>query len=267
MPTGSIDIQPKRIASEPSIKATENLQKSLSISSFCLYHPIAAQQGSHPARHVQTLLVLARCGNPKPPANAGPSPTQTRMKGKTGFVLENHGLLRTQSLEFFLMPFRTSEPLGPSLADKHAQRASADTPTDASSSGPDAPSALCQTAAANESPAWDHPIAPGLIHALEEIPPSPSPTVWIASTSVGRVVLAGVSLREPRLLSRLCPESIDSSSCGSNRAPRQSSPASALRLPAEGRQSSAQPTHQERFWPRKLNALLLLPDVLGLSLS
>jgi hypothetical protein len=267
MPAGSIDIQPNRIASEPSIKVPENLQKSLSISSFCLHHPIASQQGSHPTRYVQTFLMLARCWNPKPLPNAGPSPTQARMQGKTGLVLENHGLFRTQGLEFFLIPFQISEPLRPSLADKHGRHASACTLTDASSSGPGAPSALFQTAVANELPAWDHPIAPGLIHRPEGIPPSASPTAWRASKSIERVVLAGVSLLNSLLLSRLCLESIDSSSCGSNQAPRQSSSAAALRLPAEVRQSSGQPTLQEWFWPRKLNAPLLLPDVLCLSLS
>ena len=80
MPAGPLHIQPDRIASQPSVKMPQDLEKSLTISARRFNHALSSQQRSHPTGKVQTLTMLAGGRNPQPLATFCPAPFQARVE-------------------------------------------------------------------------------------------------------------------------------------------------------------------------------------------
>lgn len=171
VPTRPIDVKPDGIALQPSIEMPKHLEKCLPITAARLKHTVPTQQRGDPPRHIQSQSMLTGRGNAQALSPFSPPPTQSRMQAKARLVLEDHRLPRSQRLKFFLKPCGTSGPLRLSLADKCNWLASADTPSDASISGPALPLRLSQSAALSGSPKLAHPTALDSAQSLAAISP------------------------------------------------------------------------------------------------
>jgi hypothetical protein len=247
MPTSLIYIQPDGVALQTPIKMSQNFNKSLTIPSFGLNHPIPTQQRSHPSRKVQTGPMLARRGDPQPLANADPTATQARMQGKTCLVLKDHCFLRTQGLQFFLKPSEIACSLPRELEDRHSWLASTGTPADASSAELASPLALGQTVSLDAPPQWGHPNAHGLNQTLPDSSLSErqvSSACWRLTDSAGPTEFEAEAWPTH---ARSQHESSGSSSSVLSPRPRLSIRASAPRLPTTGQQSLFQSRPQEWF--------------------
>ena len=88
MPACSVHIQPDSVAAKSTIQVLRYLEKSISVTTFRLDHPYAAQNRSHPAGNIQAFLMLAGCRNLQPFANGRPTPAQPGMQGKAAFILK-----------------------------------------------------------------------------------------------------------------------------------------------------------------------------------
>jgi hypothetical protein len=234
MPTRSINIQPDSVAPKLAIKMLQHLEEPLAVSPFCLDHPGAAQERSHPARNIQAFLMLAGRRNFQSLSQKRPSAAEPWMQGKTAFVLKNNGFFRTQRFEFFLGSGRISSRLLPSPEDKHDWPALTDTQVDASNTGLGGLSALPRTVAVNGSLTWGHPSEHGSIQTSAVIPPDDAPTGPQSSASYG---LDGpTAFSGSRLLHRPClpPASSDLHSSGSVPEPLRSNPVAAPPVPKGG---------------------------------
>ena len=234
MPTCTVDIQPNGIAAKPAIEVLQHLEESFPVSAFRIYHSSTAQKRSHPARDIQSFLMLAGCRNLQPLSNERPATAKPRMEGKAAFILKNNGFFRTQRFEFFLGPWRTSSHPRLLLGDRHGWLASNDIRADASNTGPDELSALSRTAAVYGLPRWGHPIGRGSGRTFGAIPLDDVQAVLRSSALYGLDGLTAFS--EPGLLPRpyLPPASSGLHSSGSDPEPLQSSPAAAPQLPKGG---------------------------------
>jgi len=250
MPACSVHIQPDSVAAKSSIQVLHYLEKSISVTTFRLDHPYAAQNRSHPAGNIQAFLMLAGCRNLQPFANGRPTPAQPGMQGKAAFILKNKSFLRPQRLEFFLNSSQTSSRPQPLLADRHDRLASADTQADASSTGPGGLSALFQTAAEDGSSMWGHPIERGSIRTSGAIPPDDVPPGLQSPASAGPDGLAVFSVPRLRPHPYLPPASSGLYSSGSALEPLRSRPVAALPAPKEGWLSLFRPTPRVLSWPR-----------------
>lgn len=259
VPLGSVHIQPDRI---PLEAPTETPQEPFSVSSRQPHQAPWTQQRGHPAQHIEPLAMLTGGGNPKPLALLGPPHSQTGMQGETGFVLKNNGLLRTQRPELFLTPCGTFSLLRPSPEDTNNWPASGDTPVDASSTEPDGPSALSQTDASGEPPAWDHPSGLDLAPTPKATSLSALPTPHEAPVSNAKGVQALASASRTPLLRRSPCESRRSGFVASDPKPPRSTLAAALPIPAAERQSSFQCRPRGLSQPGPKGAAVLFPDVL-----
>ena len=159
MPSGPIHIQPDPILFEPPIEIFQTAHKPLSVPLRPSHKAIAAQKRRYPPEDIQPLAMLT-CGRDLEPFSFScPPHPYTRMEGEARFILKHDRFLGAQSLQFFLTPDETaSHPLFVP-EDMNNWPVSAGIPIDASTPGPDEPSALSRTAASGVPPAWDRPIA------------------------------------------------------------------------------------------------------------
>jgi hypothetical protein len=111
MPSGSVYIEPDRKASQLATQMLQASKKPFSVSVGPSDHSPSAQQRSNPSKQIQPFAMLARGRNPQPSSPLCPSYPQTRVQGKTRFVLKNDGFLRAQFPEFFLRPDESAWPL------------------------------------------------------------------------------------------------------------------------------------------------------------
>lgn len=125
MPSRPIDIEPESVAPKPAIHMPKPQQESSTIATWHLDHAIASQQGSHPAREVEPLAVLAGSGNAQPLLSFGPPPAQPGMERKPRLIQEGHGLPRPQACEFFLTPAGSAGLRWLGLAGRRDSRVSA----------------------------------------------------------------------------------------------------------------------------------------------
>ena len=257
MPTCTVNIQPDGISPQPLVKMSQNLEESISVTSLCLNHTHTTQKWGYPSRNIQTLLMLAGGRNLQPLSNASPYPPQTRMKGKTTFILKNNGFFLSQRFKFFLKPCKIALHLQPLLAYTHDWHALTYTPTGASSSGLDELSALHQTAVASGSSGWGHPSERDLTQTSAGTDPNvflPTLQFWdLAAQGVLASVWALWPLSRPYLL--LASNGL--SSYGSDLKHRKSNWAAVLQEPEEGLLSSDRP---------KLRGFLLLMILIVLCL-
>lgn len=267
MPASTIYIKPDCTSLQSLIKMAQDFKKPISIPSFRLDDSISTQQGSHPSRNVKTLPMLTGRRNPQPFSLFGPSTPQPRVQSKPRFILKDHCLRGSQGIKFFLMPCEISGRLLLSTVSRHSWHVLDGTLTDASSSEPDVPLALSQTAAANGPPAWGHPTEHDLIRTFGGIAPSAPPVAVKALASIEPAAQAVAFLLGPLPPSHLQPESICLNSCGSGPGPRRSIPVAGLRSPATGLLSSSRSRPQVLPWPGLLNVPWLLLDGLWLNLS
>jgi len=136
VPPGTVHVEPDCIASETPIEMAKDFHKAFPIPSSCADDSITAQEGSHPTRKIKSLTMLAGCRDAKRMSHLCPSPPQPGMQSKSGLILEDHCLLRTQILKFFLTRGQTASPLPFSPGDRRSPPFLNDIPVDASSSEP-----------------------------------------------------------------------------------------------------------------------------------
>ena len=237
MPAGSIHIKPDGMPLQSLVEMTEDFEETLPISSFCLNHPIPSQQGSHPARNVQALVMLTGGGDAKTPSLHSPPPTQSGMEAKACLVLEDHRLLRSQRLKFFLKSSEISGHLRLSLVSKSNWPASGGIPDDASSSGPVLLLRLSQSVALNGSPPWGHPTGLDSAQTLEVTSPSGLGALSGSLVPIGWVCQASAWALRPLILLRSLHESTGLDSCASSPRPRLSIPGADPPRPGVKRQS------------------------------
>jgi len=156
------------------------------------------------------------------------------MLSKAAFVLKNNGFFRTQRFEFFLGPSRISSHPLTLLGDRHDWLASAYTQVDASSTGPDGPSALSRNDAVNGSLKWGHPTGHDSNRTSEATPPSEVLIKLRPSASFELDGLAAFS--GPGLRRRPCLPHASSGlhSSGSGPEPLRSTPDVAPQVPRGG---------------------------------
>jgi hypothetical protein len=102
VPWRSIGVNPDFEPFESMAYMSENIKKALTIPCDGPNHPPSAQKRSDPARKIQTLAMLACCGNLKRLSPFCPSSAQARMEAKTCLVLKDNGLSGPKVSEFFL---------------------------------------------------------------------------------------------------------------------------------------------------------------------
>ena len=258
MPTSSINIQPNLIAAKLAIEVLQHIEKAFPISAFCLDHSSTTQERCYPAGNIQSLLMLTGCRNLQSFADERPTTAKPRMHSKAAFVLKNNGFFRTQRFEFFLSSWRMSSRLLPLLVDRHDWPASTDIRVDASNTGPDELSVLCQTGAANGSLMWGHPSERDSNQTSEAILPDAVPTGLRFSASSGPGVRSVFSELELRHRPYSPPVSSDSRSFESGPELRKSSRAAALPVPEGGWRSLCQSRLPELFQQGPRAALLML---------
>lgn len=157
VPSGSIHIQPDRIAAEPAIELSETSQKSLSVPLRIPHQTFPTQQRSNPAEDVESGAMLAGSGDPYSLPFLCPPDPQTRVEGEACFILENDGLSGPQRAKFFLEPSGISSLPYPVPEDRSDWLVSADSPADASNFEPGGPSTLSQSGVSGASQGLDHP--------------------------------------------------------------------------------------------------------------
>ncbi len=257
MPTCSINIQPDRVTAKPVIKVLQHLEKTFSITAFCLDHPSEAQKRGNPARNVQSFLMLAGCRNLQAFANECPSAAKSRMQGKAAFILKHNRFFRTQRFEFFLGSWLTSSHPQLLLGDKHDWPALAGIRVDASNTELAGLSALSRTVAVNVLPALVRPNGLDSSHTSGAILPVGVPTGPRFSVSSGpgaQTVFSESGLRHRPYLPRV---SSGLHSSGSGRGLRKSTRVVALPAQAGGWRSSCQSRPPALFRPGPITALLM----------
>jgi len=92
------------------------------------------------------------------------------MKGKAAFILKYDGLMLTQSIQVFLMPFEIASHPQLLPGYKNNLHVSGGNQVRASNSGPVELSSLSQTVSVNDVPEWDHPIDASDQNRPENVP-------------------------------------------------------------------------------------------------
>ena len=264
MPTCPVNIQPDRVTTKLTVQVPQHLKKAFPVAPFRLDHSGTAQKRSNPAGYIQSFLMLAGCGNFQPLSDERPAPAKPGMQGEAGFVLKNNGFFRPQRSEFFLAPSRTFSRLRPLPEDTRDWPASNGIQVDASSVGPDEPSALHQNDAVSALQPSVHPSGHDSIRTSGAIPPDEVPTgpqSSVSSGSGGRAAFSGSGLR-PHPYSP--PVSSGSRSSDFGPEPRKSNRVAALRAPGAGWQSLCRSRHPVLSRQGlKASLLLLFEDSMG----
>ncbi len=128
VPSGAVDVEPDRVAAEPTVQVAKRLQETGPVAFGQAEHPAPAEEGCHPAAQVEAGVMLAGRGDAEPFAALAPSPTQAGMEGKPGLIRERDGLVRGERLEFFLASAGTRVPRWPGPGGNCNWLASAGTP-------------------------------------------------------------------------------------------------------------------------------------------
>jgi hypothetical protein len=101
VPPGAIDVQPDRVAAQPSVELLERLQEARPVTPWHPDHAAPTEQWRHPAAEVEARVVLAGCGDPEAFAAFAPAPAQAGMEGEAGLIREGDGVVGAERLEFF----------------------------------------------------------------------------------------------------------------------------------------------------------------------
>jgi hypothetical protein len=214
VPWRSVDIDPDFEAFESMAYMSENINKALAVPFGSSNHPPSAQKRGDPARKIQTLAMLACCGDLKGFTPFCPSSAQSRMEAKTCLVLKHNSLLGLKVSEFFLTTDETAWHLPNGPEGKNNWHASSDTPTDASTSEPAEPSSLSQSISSNGQPALGHPTQHETSQTPEDFSLDDPPARVQAPRSTVQDGQAEGSAEETRYLLGSPHAPIDSSSCG-----------------------------------------------------
>lgn len=245
MPAGSVHIKPDRVVAKSPIEMSQNLHEPLAVSSLCTNHPEAPKKGCHPPRQIKTLLVLARCRDAKRMSSLSPPPPQSGMQAEPCLILKNHRLPWPQISKFFLIPGEIASPLRPELEDRNNWLVSADSPIDASISGPVLLASSIRSAALSARRAWARPSELGLGQIPEatglNAAPLPGRSAALAATAAPESACSSERTIHPHLP----PGPNDLSSCASGPKRGPSIQASGLRRLEEAPQSSIPAKRQE----------------------
>jgi hypothetical protein len=245
VPAGSVHIKPDRVVAKSSIEMSQNLHEPLPVSSLCPNHAEASQKRRHPTRQIKTLLVLARCRDAKRMSSLSPPPPQSGMQAEPCLILKNHRLPCPQILKFFLTPGEIASPLPPELEDMNNWLVLADSPIDASISGPVALASSTRSAALSARQESDRPSEPGLSQTPEatglNAAPLPGPSAVSGVTAAQESACSSGRSIHPHLP----PGSNDLSSYASGPKHEPSIQASVLRRSKEAPQSSTPAKRQE----------------------
>jgi hypothetical protein len=166
MPSGAIYKQPYLIPLESTVQLTETIKESFPVSLRTFEHSHLSQQRCNPAKDIQSLSMLAGGKDSQSLSDFGPSSTETRMQGKTCFILKNNGFIRFQRPEFFLTCGGTSWHPQHGPANRYTPLALSGTPIDASKTEPVAPSGVFQIDFLSGLLKSDHPKGPDLTQNL-----------------------------------------------------------------------------------------------------
>lgn len=229
MPTSPIHIEPDRICPQASREMSQDFQESLSVAPFCSNHAMPTQKRRHPARNIETMLMLAGRRDAKALSFLGPNPPQPRMQAESRLILEDHGLPRTQILKFFLRRGETAWLPPFWLGGTYIRRVSSDTRADASSSVLAEPSASSQTVSSSGRLESARPNSPGLVQTPGVIAPDLFRLAEISEALNGSDVPAVACFSTPPAREHLPPGPNGSGSFASNPKLRPSTPVSGPR--------------------------------------
>jgi hypothetical protein len=172
MPSGPIHIQPDRIPFEPPIELAQAAHEPFSVPLRPPHKPGTTKKRRYPSENVQPLAMLARRRYFEPFSLSCPPHPDTGMEGETRFILKHDRFSGAQGLQFFLAPDENAlHPLF-EPEDTNNWPVSTDTPVDASTPGPGAPSGLSHTAVSDAQRGLGHPSVPGSDRTPSETFPS-----------------------------------------------------------------------------------------------
>ena len=156
VPSGSVHIEMDSVAVERSEQVLEDREESLAVTVGGAYESLPSQERCHPSGEVESLSVLAGCGDFEALAFPGPASSKTGMEAETGFVLKDDRFIGFELAQFFLTPPENRWRLWLEPEDKHNQPVSDCNPGDATSIGLALPAGV-RPSCANESPMWARP--------------------------------------------------------------------------------------------------------------
>ena len=216
VPTGPINIQPNRIALEPTVEMSQTLQESFPVAFGDFDHALASQQGSYPTDNVQSFPMLACRWDSQSFSPFSPTSTCPGMQTKARFVLINYSLLGPQTTEFFLKLFGISGHPWHELANTNNSLASPYTQADASTVGPGESLSLLQVDALNAQLRLAHPSGLDAI----QTPTATSLNLSLISSGYFLLIYSAALFRALTvtllILARLLHASTDSNSVASN---------------------------------------------------
>jgi hypothetical protein len=250
MPSGPIHIEPDRKAPEVATQMTQDFHKAFPIPSGGADKPISSQKRRHPARKIKPLAMLACGRDAKRMSSLCPSPSQPRMQGKAGLILEDNRFPRTQILKFFLTRGETASSLPPGLGDTHNWPALGDIPADASISGLAALSVSPRTGALGVRPESGRPNGLGLGRTPAAIALNGARLLEQSEPLIGKAALVSVCSSRLSTLRRLPPEPNGSGSFALGLRPGRSSRVAVPRRSEEDRRSSTPAKPRGYSWPR-----------------
>lgn len=163
MPSRTVNIQPDFISPQFFANFMQTFQKSFPVSFGCSDNAAFTYQRSYPTKNIQSQMMVTGCGNTQSFSDFSPTSSQPWMCCKTGFIFKYYSFTRSKNLKFFLNGSKTASPHGSSPVHMNNRLSLTEIQADASSTGPDAPSGLCQTAVSNILPKSGRPIGFGLI--------------------------------------------------------------------------------------------------------
>lgn len=114
MPLCPIDPKVDKSLFEPSKKAMKQFQRAFSIPFGPLHHPMQPMERSHPAKEIQSFLMLTSCVNVGLTPPLCPHPTQFRMKREPRLIFKkdhSSSFASFHLLKFFLTLAETPPPL------------------------------------------------------------------------------------------------------------------------------------------------------------
>lgn len=194
MPFCAVNVEMNGIARECSEHVLEDEQESFPIALSGAYDSFPSQEGRHPTGQVEPFPVLAGSRNFEAFTFPGPSSPEAGMETEAGFILKDDRFIGFKLGEFFLTPPENRRHPWFEPADRHSQPASGCSPSDVTSTGPDAPSIAPQTFSSGESPVSLHPrrlaigrspgasspnLAPAALSARMSVDPYAPAAAWV----------------------------------------------------------------------------------------
>ena len=183
MPARAIHEQVQDL-SRPSLPQTgQQSQEALGVTPRRSHQTIPAFPGGHPAKDIQTSLVVTGRGDAEGLTPSRPHPADARVFGKTRLVLKDRQVPLRPLAEFFLSAAGSAPHLGLVPAGRHNCPASADSPDDAAISALGGRSTPLQSVVAGEVPESARPRPREEARAARESVPSAAPTVAASGLS------------------------------------------------------------------------------------